>query len=202
MNSDLLNMLATLASGAALAFLGVVANDWQTRRTEARKQRADDRAELEAQADELIAAVIAMKVAGNVHDLGAGSWRTRLIVCAHALTRSAASWDGAGRGWRGVLANSSEMYTVVSQWNQDHTASVAELTAPLSRLGVAAVPLMKRPEQGLAEAAGKVLTTVVDDYRNDDGVTQALAVFREELVAALNAAAAPRRRLSLPRRSG
>ncbi|MEU7061327.1 hypothetical protein [Streptomyces sp. NPDC046197] len=91
MDGDLLNTLVSAAGAVALVFLGAAGNDWQTRRTEARKQRADDRAELQAQADELIAAALALKVAGTIHDHLMGGRRTQLTVGIQALARAAAA---------------------------------------------------------------------------------------------------------------
>ncbi|MGW2964949.1 hypothetical protein ACWDGI_41790 [Streptomyces sp. NPDC001220] len=201
MNADLLNPLVSAAGAVALVFLGAVGSDWQTRRTEARKQLADDQAELQAQADELLAAVIAVKVAGNMHDRGVGGWRTRLIVSAHALIRATAARERAGQGLPGFLAQTGEMVAVLRQWDQEFSAAADRLTAPLSRLGAAAAPLIRRPEQALAEAAQNVLAAVVDRFDDEEVATQALTAFRRELLLVLDAPAAPRRRLSLRRSS-
>ncbi|MER6443601.1 hypothetical protein ABT275_46300 [Streptomyces sp. NPDC001185] len=196
---DLLETSATLASGAALAFVGSLVNDWQTRRTEARKQRVDDRAELQAQADELLAAVLALKVAGNVHDHLNGGWKPRLVVGIHALTRAAAQWSRSGRGLPGVLTGYGEASDVISRWDRESAASAAGLAVPLTRLSVAVAPLMRRQEQDLAAATEAVYAAVVAS--DEEGVERALREFRRALLPVLDPPRA-RRRLSLRRGAG
>ncbi|WP_405987747.1 hypothetical protein [Streptomyces sp. NBC_00986] len=200
MNGDLINTLLTLASGAALLGLGAVANDWQTRRTEARKQRMDDRTELQAQADELIAAVLDLKVTGGLHDQLTGSRRTRLTVGMHALVQGLAEWSRSGRGRLGLLTGYGNASKVIRQWDRDHTASAAGLAGPLIRLGAAAAPLMSRQERDLAAAAGNVFTTIVENFAEEGRVEHALAEFREALLPVLNPPPARRGLLSLRRR--
>lgn len=198
MDGDLLSTTVTFFSGAALAFLASVANDWQARRTEARKQRSDDRTELQAQADELLAAVLALKVAGNVHDHLTGGWRTRLVVGIHAGTRAAAGWSRSGRGLPGFLTGYGDASEVISRWDRDNAASAAGLAVPLIRLSTAVAPLLRRPEPELATAAEGVYEAVI---AQDDGRTErALAAFREALLPALDPPPA-RRQLSRRRRT-
>jgi hypothetical protein len=204
MNSDLREMLITLASGAVLAFLaaffGAALSDWQTRRTEDRKQRADDRAELQAQADELIAAVLALKVTGNLRDQLTGSRRTRTTVGMHALVQGLAEWARSGRGSLGLFTGYGTASQVISQWDRDHVASAAGLAAPIIRLSAATAPLMRRQERQLATAAENVYTAVVNRFEDEEQVEQALAAFREALLPALDPPPAHRGRRSLRRR--
>ncbi|MFB7609950.1 hypothetical protein [Streptomyces gardneri] len=51
-----------------LLFLGAWETARRNRHTEARKDAAADRAALESQADELVAAVLALRIAGDTHD--------------------------------------------------------------------------------------------------------------------------------------
>lgn len=204
MNNDLREMLITLASGAVLAFLaaffGAGLNDWQTRRTEARNQRVSDRAELQAQANELIAAVLALKVAGNLRDQLTSGWRTRATVGMHALVQGLAEWARAGRGNLGFFVGYGTASQVVSQWDREHVASGAGLAAPITRLTAATAPLMSRQEQDLAAAAENVYTTVINRFDDEEQVGRALAAFREALLPALDPPSARRSRLSLRRR--
>lgn len=84
-NSELLNTAAGAVGAVALLFLGGWENGQRIRKAEARKDAAADRAALEAQADELVAAVLALKVAGNTHD------RHSTNTCPYAPTRPPAA---------------------------------------------------------------------------------------------------------------
>ncbi|MEU0061707.1 hypothetical protein, partial [Streptomyces sp. NPDC006334] len=76
-NSELLTTAASAAGAVALVFIGGSDNARRTRKTEARKDAEADRAALEAQADELVAAVLALKVAGHMHDQFFAGWRAK-----------------------------------------------------------------------------------------------------------------------------
>ncbi|MGW0836399.1 hypothetical protein [Streptomyces prunicolor] len=204
MNNDLREMLITLASGAVLAFLaaffGAALSDWQARRTEARKQRAEDQAELQAQADELISAVLALKVTGNLRDQLTGSRRTRTTVGMHAVVQGLAEWARAGRGSLGLFTGYGTASQVISQWDREHVASAAGLAAPIIRLAAATAPLMRRQEQDLATAAENVYTAVINRFDDEEQVGRALAAFREALLPVLDPPPASRSWLSLRRR--
>ncbi|MGW5658267.1 hypothetical protein [Streptomyces humi] len=192
--------LVTAAFGAALALVVSLSTqgvtEGLTRRREARAQRAADRAELQAQSDELFAAVIALKAAGGMNDQLAGGWRSRLTTLLHAVTQGAAVAAGPGQSarYRG-LAGAGRVSEVISQWDRESAVSAAGLVAPLSRLGAAAAPLMRHPDQALADAAGNVLDTVVEHFQDHDGAGRALAAFRIELLRVMDPPAVPRRRL-------
>ncbi|GAA3372148.1 hypothetical protein GCM10017744_102480 [Streptomyces antimycoticus] len=186
MDTDLINTAASAAGAVALLFLGAWENDRRTRRTEARKEAAADRAALEAQADELVAAVLAVKVAGNAHDHLWGGWRARATVAMQAAVRGGAGYVRSGqRGFPAVLAGYGDAARVIGQWDQESAASAAGLAAPLSRLGAAAAPLLRRSEPGLAAAVDEVFTAVADNYADEDRTTRALEAFHEALRPAL-----------------
>ncbi|GGK30216.1 hypothetical protein GCM10011583_72630 [Streptomyces camponoticapitis] len=73
MNSELMTMGGGAVITTALLYLGASENERRNRRTEARKDAAADRAALEAQADELVASLLALKVAANTHDTAAAA---------------------------------------------------------------------------------------------------------------------------------
>ncbi|GAA2704808.1 hypothetical protein GCM10010310_79180 [Streptomyces violaceolatus] len=199
-NSELLTTAATSAGTLALLFIGAWENDRRTRRAEARKDAAADRAALEAQANELVAAVLALKVAGGMHDQLFAGWRarSRLVLdwvgqgmMAAALTDRA----GAVRG----LTFFGAADRVLDRWDRETKASTAGLAAPLSRLGAAVVPLLRREEPGLADAADGVFTAAVESHGDDDRMTRALEAFHAALRPALQPPPAPLRRWPLRR---
>ncbi|MFH8395751.1 hypothetical protein [Streptomyces sp. NPDC018036] len=199
MNDDLLNAALGAAGALVVGLLTLWATERLTRRREARKQQADDRAQLQAQADELIAAVLALKVIGGVHDHLVGGWRARLTVGLHAAIRAGAGWARSAPDASRWLAGYGEAAEVIRQWDQASAASAAGLAAPLTRLTAAVAPLLSRPERALADAAEAVFSTVVQHFGDEDRVAQELAAFREALLPALDPPPAPRRRLSLRR---
>ncbi|GAA3122975.1 hypothetical protein [Streptomyces goshikiensis] len=203
MNDVLLNALPGAAGAMALLFLGAWESDRRTRRTEARKEAAADRAALEAQADELVAAVLAVQVAGNVHGHLWGGWKARLAVVLRALGEGGAAYARSPRrgGWA-VAAGTDSVGTVIDWWNQGSLASAEKLAVPLGRLGAAVVPLMRRQEPGLAEAVEEVFTAISENYSDDDRITRALEAFHAALQPALERRVPRRRRWSLRRGAG
>ncbi|MFI8989855.1 hypothetical protein ACIG63_33445 [Streptomyces antimycoticus] len=203
MDTDFLNTVASAASAVALLFLGAWENDRRTRRTEARKEAAADRAALEAQADELVSAVLAVRVAGNAHEHLWGGWRAKAAVALRAAVRGGAGYVGSGqRGFPAVLAGYGDAASVIGRWDQESAASAAGLAAPLSRLGAAAAPLLRRQDPGLAAAVEEVFTAVAEHYADEDRTTRALAAFHEALRPALQPPAVRRRRWALRRGNG
>ncbi|MER7187316.1 hypothetical protein ABT404_48995 [Streptomyces hyaluromycini] len=194
MDHDLVTAAFGAAGALVVALSSQVVTEGLTRRREARAQRAADRAELQAQADELLAAVIALRAAGGMNDQLAGGLRPRLTAILHALAQGAAVAAGPGQPFHRGLTGVGRVSEVVSQWDRESAVSAAGLVVPLSRLGAAVAPLMRNPDQALAGAAGKVLDTVVANYKDDEGTGRALAAFRTELVRVLEAPT-PRRRL-------
>ncbi|WP_371619922.1 hypothetical protein [Streptomyces sp. NBC_00454] len=203
MNDALLNVVPGAAGAVVLLFLGAWESDRRTRRTEARKEAAADRAALEAQADELVAAVLAVQVAGNVHGHLWVGWKAKLAVVLRALGEGGAAYARSPqRGFWAVAAANESAGTVIDQWNQGSLASAEKLAAPLGRLGAAVVPLLRRREPGLAEAVEEVFTAISENYADDDRIARALEAFHEALRPALEPPAPPRRRWSLHRGPG
>jgi hypothetical protein len=198
MNHDLVTAALGAAAALVVSLSSQVVTEGLTRRREIRAQQAADRAELQAQADELLAAVLALTAAGGMNDQLMGGLRPRLTTLLHALTQGAAVAAQSGQAFHRGLAGVGRASEVISQWDRESAASAAGLVAPLSRLGAAAAPLMRHPDQALTEAAGNVLNTVVANFQDHDEVGQALATFRAELLRVLDAPV-PRRRLSLRR---
>ncbi|MGA4950943.1 hypothetical protein [Streptomyces lydicamycinicus] len=197
----LLDALPGAASAVVLLFLGAWENERRTQRTEARKDAAADRAALEAQANEFVAAVLAVKVAGNAHDHIWGGWKARGRAILRALVEGGAAYAGSPqRGSPAVMAANQVMATVIGQWDQGSAASAAELAAPLGRLGEAVAPLMKRQEPGLAAAVEEVFTAICESYADEERITQALAQFHEALRPALEPPAPTRQWWPLRRR--
>ncbi|MGC9500893.1 hypothetical protein [Streptomyces sp. WG7] len=199
-NSELLTMAGSAVGAVALVFIGGWDNGRRTRKAEARKDAAADRATLEAQADELVAAVLALKVVGGMHDRLFAGWGARGRLALDWLQRGmlAAALTDRGGVPRG-LAFFSAADRVVDRWDRDTKASTAGLAAPLSRLGAAVAPLLRREEPGLAAAADAVFTAAVESHGDDDRMTRALDAFHAALRPALESAPAPRRRWSLRR---
>ncbi|MFJ9351772.1 hypothetical protein [Streptomyces sp. NPDC101237] len=199
MNHDLVT--AALGAGGALV-VGLstqVVTEGLTRRREARAQRAADQAALQAQADELYAAVLALNAAGTMHDQLMTSGRARLVIMMHAaahwIAEVARSEPGVNRGLVGL----GKASTVISQWDREQTASAAGLTAPLTRLGAAVAPLARHPDRVLADAAVTVFETVTANYRDTERGQQALRAFRAELLRVLDPPAVSWRRRVLRR---
>ncbi|MGX1135662.1 hypothetical protein RKD49_007852 [Streptomyces glaucescens] len=185
-NSELLTTAGSAAGAVALVFIGGWENGRRARRAEARKDAAADRAALEAQADELVAAVLALKVAGHMHDQFFVGWRAvgRLMLNWLNQGTTAAALADRGVAARG-LAFLSAGDRLVERWDRDTAASAAGLAAPLSRLGAAVAPLMRRAEPGIAAAAQAVHEAAVGHPEDDGRMTQALENFHAELRAAL-----------------
>jgi hypothetical protein len=194
MNSDLLNTAVGVVTAVALLFLGGWENYRRTRQAEARKDAAENRAVLETQADELVAAVLAVRVAGNAHDHLLGGWKARAMVALRAAIQGGAAYAQSGqRGVPAFMAGYGDAASVIGLWDQESARSAAGLTAPLSRLGAAVSPLLRRPEPDLAAAAQALFTAVVDHYKDADRTAQALESFHQALQAALDPPAPPRR---------
>jgi hypothetical protein len=194
MDSALLNTALSAAGAVLLVFLGGWENERRTLRTDARKQAEVDRAELEAQADELVTAVLAVRVVGNTHDHLWGSWRPKLSVALRAAIQGGAAYAASRqRGFPAAWIGYGEAAGVITQWDRESAASAAELTAPLNRLAAAVTPLLRRLEPGLAPAAEELLTAVVDHYTDTDRTERALAAFHQALRPALEPPAVRRR---------
>ncbi|MER6639705.1 hypothetical protein ABT285_29745 [Streptomyces microflavus] len=202
MDDVLLNAAPGAAGAMVLLFLGAWENDRRTRRTERRRQAAVDRDALEAQADEVVAAVLAVQIAGNAHDHLYGGWKARLGLIGRALMGAGAAFaESRQRGLMATMAFSHALYTESDRWDRESSASAAALAAPLARLGQAVAPLMRRQEPGLAAAVDEVFTAVAEDFGNEDRIMRALAAFNEALRPALAPPAPPRRWWSLRRGS-
>jgi len=197
-----MNALLSAGIGALFSAVIVFLTSWEgdrrKRREEARRALAEDRAALEAEADEFVAAVLAVRVQGNVHDRLWGGWRARSVVALHALAQGGAAY-AAGHGRRATSAGLMTAYgaasEVVGRWDRESAVSAVRLAVPLDRLGTALAPLLRRPEP-LAEVARQVFTAVVD-YQDADRAERALAAFHQALVE-VPTPAPPRRRF--PRR--
>ncbi|MFB8760798.1 hypothetical protein [Streptomyces nigra] len=201
-DSELLKIALSATGAVALVFIGGWENGRRTRKAEERKDAAADRAALEAQANELVTAVLALKVAGNVHDRLFAGWGAKGRIALGALTQGAAASVRAGRGGAasGLAALLSEASRAVDRWDRDTVASAAALAAPLNRLGAAVAPLMRRTEPGIAAGAEAVFRAVTENYRDDDGIAQALESFHEALGPVLALPAPAPRRWALLRR--
>ncbi|MGO4635020.1 hypothetical protein AB4225_29445 [Streptomyces sp. 2RAF24] len=189
----LFNALPGAALAVVLLFLGTWESDRRTRRTEARKTAAADRAALEAQADEFVAAVMAVTTAGVVHDAMWGGWKTRAVVLIQALAQGVSAYAGAASGKAFSAANEAA-HVVISEWDRGSAKSAQELAAPLARLGSAGAPLMRRQEPGLADAANEVVVSIRENYADAERISSSLSVFREALGSALEPPAPSRRR--------
>lgn len=198
MDSALLNTALSAGGAVALLFLGGWESDRRTRRAEARKQAEADRAALEAQADELVAAVLAVRIAGNAHDHLLGGWRARLNVAVRAALQGGVAYGRASqRGFPAAMAAYGDAASVIAQWDRESAASAAGLTAPLSRLGAAVPPLLRRREPGLAAAAQELLTAVTENYADAERTDRALAAFHQAVQSALEPPAARRSRRAI-----
>ncbi|WP_256339993.1 thiamine pyrophosphate-dependent enzyme [Streptomyces sp. 2231.1] len=90
-DGELLDKAVTATGTVALLFLGGWENAWRTRKAEERKEAAADRASLEARADELVTAVLPLKVAGNMHDQLYTGWGAKGRVMLAALPQGGAA---------------------------------------------------------------------------------------------------------------
>ncbi|MEU9272318.1 hypothetical protein AB0E04_44005 [Streptomyces sp. NPDC048251] len=195
-----LNTVASAAVAVALVFLGGWEGDRRTRRAEARKQADTDRAELAGQADELVAAVLAVRVAGNAYDHLWGSWRARAAVALRAAVQGGAAYGLAGRsGFPAAMTGYGAASGVIGQWDQDSARAAASLAAPMSRLGAAVSPLLRRREPGLAAAAQELFVAMAEDYADTGRSERALEAFQEAVRSALEPLAVPRHRWRLRR---
>ncbi|MFE7212456.1 hypothetical protein ACFU93_21175 [Streptomyces sp. NPDC057611] len=200
-NSELLNTAAGAVGAVALVFIGGWENDRRTRKTDARKDAAADRAALEAQANELVTAVLALKVAGNTHDHLWGGRGAKARIVLRALTQGGAAALVSGRrGAAALPALAEEAGRVVERWENDSAVSAAGLAAPLSRLGAAVAPLLRREEPGLAAAADAVFMAAAEGYGDDDRMARALEDFHAALRPALVPPPLEGRRWALRRR--
>jgi len=198
------HMNALLSAGIGAVFSAVIVfltsweGDRRKRSEEERRAIADDRAALEAMANEFVAAVLAVRVEGNAHDHLWGGWKARTVVAVHAAVHGGAAYfaSDAGAGERerraGLLAALRAASGVISRWDRESAVSAVRLSAPLTRLGAAVAPLLHRPEPGLAQAAQETFDAVVA-YTDADRTERALAAFHQALTA-IPAPAAPRRR--------
>ncbi|MFF0762309.1 hypothetical protein ACFYWH_20070 [Streptomyces sp. NPDC003737] len=200
-NSELLNTAAGAVSAVALVFIGGWENERRTWKAEARRDAAADRAALEAQADELVTAVLALKVVGNTHDHLWGGWGAKGRVVLRALTQGGTAALVSGR--RGVAALPAlleEAGRVVERWDSDSAISAAGLAAPLSRLGAAVAPLLRSDVPGLAAAADEVFMAAVESYGDEARMTRALEAFHAAVRPALAQSNPAHRRWPLWRR--
>ncbi|MDC2951078.1 hypothetical protein [Streptomyces heilongjiangensis] len=199
---DILGTAAPAVGAVLLLFLGAWENDRRTRRTEARKEAASDRAQLEAQADELVAAVLAVRATGTTHDHLWGGWKARTAVLLRAAVQGGAAYVRSGqRGFPAALAGYGDASRVIGRWDHQSALSAAQLAAPLGRLGAAVAPLLRRQEPGVAQAAEEVFTAVAHHYRDEERMNRALATFHEVLKPALELPPPARRRWVLRRGS-
>lgn len=108
--------LATLV----IMYLTSVETARRARQAEVRKDAAADRAALEAQADELVAAVLALRIAGDTHDHVWAGWPARLRVGLRALTHGAVAYGQSGRtGGPAVFAAAGEAARTVYSWDHE-----------------------------------------------------------------------------------
>lgn len=202
MDTALITTGITVVSTVVLLFLGAWETARRNRQTEARKDAAAERAALEAQADELMAAVLALRVAGDTHDHVWGGWGARGRAALRALVHGSIAYGLAGRtGAPALFAASSEAARTVYSWDHESGVSAAALAAPLARLGTAVAPLLRREDLG--PVADAVYTAAVKHHGDDDRMAAALGDFHEALRSVLEPPAPPRRRWSpLRRRAG
>lgn len=186
MNSELLNTAAGAIGAVVLVFIGGWENERRARKAEARKDAAADRAALEAQANELVTAVLALKVAGNTHDHLWGGWGAKGRIVLRALTQGGAAALVSGRRRMAALpALLEEAGRVVERWDSDSVISAAGLAAPLSRLGAAVAPFLRSDDPELAAAADEVFMAAAESYGDEARMTRALEAFHAALRRAL-----------------
>lgn len=171
--------------------------------TEARKQAEADRAALEAQADELVTAVLAVGMAGEMHDRLLGGWRDKLGVALRAAVQGSTAYGRSGqRGFPAVIAAYGDAAGVIAQWDRDSGMSAAGLAAPLNRLAATVTPLLRRQEPGLAAAAEELFTAITKDYADIDRAERAFVAFHQALQRALEPPTVNRPRRALHRGQG
>ncbi|MCX5199273.1 hypothetical protein OOK31_36240 [Streptomyces sp. NBC_00249] len=188
-----------MVSTVVLLFLGAWETARRNRQAEARKDAAAERAALQAQADELVAAVLALRVTGDTHDHIWGGWAARGRVALRALAHGSITYALAGRtGAPALLAASGEAARTVYSWDHESGVSAAALAAPLARLGTAVAPLLRREDLG--PAANTVFTAAARHHGDDARMTEALRAFHEALRSALEPPAPARPRWSPLRR--
>lgn len=185
MDSELLSGAASIAGAVALVFIGGWENARRTRKAEARKAAEADRAALESQANEFVAAVLALRTAGTVHDrlLGGPDAKIRTALIAMMQGGLAAALN-MGRGGEPLSAVAVEAWRVFAHWNRANSQSVAGLAAPLSRLGVAVAPLLRREEPELRAAVDAVYTAAMENH-DEERMLSALESFQTALSAVL-----------------
>ncbi|MFF3208673.1 MULTISPECIES: hypothetical protein [unclassified Streptomyces] len=168
----------------------------RTLAAEDRQQARAGREALEAQADELVAAVLAVQVAGAAHDHLYGSWKARVPAALSTVGALAAAYlrnQNREPTAAALVSGHGEAAASLAQWNRDSALSAAGLTVPLTRLGVAVPPLLRRTEPGIAEAAGKLLEAATKHYTDTARIDRALEAFMEAVRPALAPPAPPRR---------
>ncbi|WP_371674875.1 hypothetical protein [Streptomyces sp. NBC_01276] len=203
MDDAILSAMPGAGLAVILLFLGAWETDRRNKRKEARKEVAENRATLEAQVNEFVASVLAVKVAGNMHEHLYAGWRARGTLLTRWLGGASAAYLGSPRhGLPAAMMAVHAMNAVVDQWDEASTVSAAKLAAPLGRLGAAAAPLMRRQEAGVAAAVDRVFTAITENYADEDRINQALAALYDVLRPALDPPTPPRRRWTLRRRSG
>ncbi|MGA5198247.1 hypothetical protein [Streptomyces exfoliatus] len=193
MDISLITTGVTVVTTVAVLFLGAWENARRARHTEARKDAAAERAALESQADELVAAVLALRIAGDTHDHVWGGWAARLRVGLRALTHGAVAYGQSGRtGGPAAFAAVGEAARTVYAWDQETGVSAAALAAPLARLGTAVAPLLR--SEALGPAATDLYEAAVKHSGDDDRTATAMRAFHEALRSALEPPVPPRRR--------
>lgn len=193
MDSALLSTGITVVTTVALVFIGAWETARRNRQAEARKDAAAERAALEAQADELVAAVLALRVAGDTHDHVWGGWGARGRVALRALVHGSIAYGLAGRtGAPALVAASGEAARAVFSWDHESGVSAGALAAPLARLGAAVAPLLRREDLG--PAVDGVYTAAVQHHGDNDRMAAALRDFHEALRSALEPPPPTRRR--------
>lgn len=200
MDISLLTTGITVTGTVAVLYLGSLETARRTRHAEARKDSAAERAALEAQADELVAAVLALQIAGDTHDHVWGGWAARGRVALRALTHGAVAYGQSGRTGRpAAFAAAGEAARTIYGWDHESGLSAAALAAPLARLGTAVAPLLRN--EALSPAATDLYEAVVQHSGDHDRTGAAMRAFHAALRSALEPPApTPRRRRFLRRR--
>ncbi|MFJ3673923.1 hypothetical protein ACIPSE_46560 [Streptomyces sp. NPDC090106] len=200
MDSGLLDTALTAAGAVSLVFIGGWENARRARKTQERQDAADARAALEAQADELMAAVLALRVEGDAHDHLMGGWKARSLVVLRMATLGATAYGRTGRSdYPALMAGLGEAAAAVYRWNEHWTRSAAGLTSHLNRFGAATLPLLRHQDQSLAQATSELHTAISRHYADTGRTDRAIEDFQEALRAALEPPT-PARRLRITRR--
>ncbi|MFF2305958.1 hypothetical protein ACFVVP_26045 [Streptomyces sp. NPDC058128] len=180
MDISLVTTAITVVGTVAVLYLGSVETARRARHAEVRKDAAADRAALESQADELVAAVLALRIAGDTHDHVWAGWAARGRVALRALSHGAVAYGQAGRaGTPAAFAAAGEMARTVYDWDHASGASAAALAAPLARLGNAAAPLLR--SEALGPAAANLFEAAVKHSGDDERTAAAMRAFHEAL---------------------